>query len=365
MSSTHLPDRQTLLTALREDLVRLSNHNGFYTEAVAARLGLNRTDVDCLSILALEGVITPGRLAEATGLSSGGVSGILDRLERTGFIRRESDPADRRRVLVWVSPEQGRRLIEVFTPMQEALDALYESFSDDELAVLLRLSQQSLAIMQEGTANLRTKRAESAVVSESDGVFSAPLAGEERGVLELIGGAHTIHLRAEADMGELFRARFASGGMSLRVSQGTVTVRGRWRPFGGRPEGEIAITAALPWALRLRGGSSHVVADLRDVAVTEIDMYGGMNALELQVGVPSGTVPIRVSGGASQLSLRRPPSVPVRLHVRGGVNNLQFESEHSRSAYRGTWQTPGYDDADGRYEITVRGGLGRLHVSPL
>jgi len=362
MSSGRTRNRHTLLAALREASVRLSNHNGFYMDAAAARLGLNRTDLDCLSILSLEGAVTAGRLAEATGLTTGGISGILDRLERAGFVRRESDPADRRRVIVRVSPEQGRRLIDLFAPMQQAMDALYERYSEEELAVLLGLTERSLAVMQQETAKLRMERAEEAGASESGGVFSALLAGTERGTLELVGGAHTVHVRGDAGMAELFRARFESGGVKVRVNEGVVTILSRWRPFGGRPEGEVLVNSAVPWAVRLRGGSSRIMADLARVTVTEIEMSGGMNDVEFRLGAPVGTVPVRVSGGASRLSFHRPAGTPVRLHVRGGVSDLRLDGQRLGLASGGKWETPGYADAAGWYEITVRGGMGRLTV---
>jgi DNA-binding MarR family transcriptional regulator len=71
-------------------------------EVVAASLGLNATDLRCLELAWTEEDMTPTRLAELSDLTSGAVTGVLDRLERAGFVRRESDPNDRRRLLVRV-----------------------------------------------------------------------------------------------------------------------------------------------------------------------------------------------------------------------------------------------------------------------
>jgi len=75
-------------------------------ELVAASLGLNPTDLRCLELAAGEPEMTPTRLAELSGLTSGAVTGVLDRLERAGFLRRESDSNDRRRLLVRIDAER-------------------------------------------------------------------------------------------------------------------------------------------------------------------------------------------------------------------------------------------------------------------
>jgi DNA-binding MarR family transcriptional regulator len=366
MSSDGPRSRHALIAALREASVRLSNHNGFYTDAAAARLGLNRTDVDCLSILFLEGPITAGRLAEVTGLTTGGVTGILDRLERGGFVRRESDPDDRRRVIVRVSPAQGRRLIDLFAPMQQAMDDLYEQYSEDKLAVLLEHTERSLALIQEETARLRKERTEAPGAAERDGLFSAPLAGTTEGTLELAGLAGPVHVRGEGGMVELFRARLEGSDVKVTVNQGTVTIAGRRRLFRERqPEGEVVLNTAVSWAIRVKGGANPVTADLVSVHVTEIDMSGGMSNIEFRLGAPAGAVPIRVTGGASRMTFHRPAGTPVRLHVRGGISDVRLDDRNLDSASRVAWETPGYDGVADRYDITVRGGMSRLSVDEI
>src|SRR5580700_4359685 len=68
--------------------------------ASAERIGINPTDLTCLNILALSGQLTAGELARATGLTTASITGVLDRLEEAGFVRRERDVADRRRVVI-------------------------------------------------------------------------------------------------------------------------------------------------------------------------------------------------------------------------------------------------------------------------
>lgn len=71
-----------------------------FHEMVAERLGLNATDFKCFGILKRSGPLSAGQLAEETGLTSGAITGVLNRLERAGFVRRQQDPTDRRRVIV-------------------------------------------------------------------------------------------------------------------------------------------------------------------------------------------------------------------------------------------------------------------------
>src|SRR5688500_5827036 len=75
-------------------------------EAVADRLGLNPTDLRCLGLATSEPGLTPTRLAELAGLTTGAITGVLDRLERAEFVRREPDPSDRRRLRVQLVPDR-------------------------------------------------------------------------------------------------------------------------------------------------------------------------------------------------------------------------------------------------------------------
>src|SRR6267154_1879546 len=77
----------------------------------AERIGVNVTDLNCLNIVALTGPMTAGELARATGLTTASITGVLDRLEEGGFVRRERDPKDRRRVIVTLNPGPGLREI--------------------------------------------------------------------------------------------------------------------------------------------------------------------------------------------------------------------------------------------------------------
>ena len=116
-----------------------------FHDAVAAYLGLNRTDIRCLDILDLTGRQTAGELAAGMGLSTGAVTAMLDRLERTGYVRRVRDPADRRRVLVEPAELAAERGREIYGPFEEQTGPMFARFTDADLAMIrdfLRLGNE-------------------------------------------------------------------------------------------------------------------------------------------------------------------------------------------------------------------------------
>jgi DNA-binding MarR family transcriptional regulator len=114
----------------------VSGQGVLYSQPVAERLGMNSTDLECFDYI-LRGPVTAGRLAEVTGLTTGAITGVFDRLERVGLARRERDPEDRRKILVRVLPAVGERVAPLFEPMERTAMAVLSSYRDDQLALLL------------------------------------------------------------------------------------------------------------------------------------------------------------------------------------------------------------------------------------
>jgi DNA-binding MarR family transcriptional regulator len=128
-------DRQALLGAVGWATQAYQRSADALDDAVAARLGLNRTDLRCLDWLA-DGPKSAGQLAEATGLSTAATTTLLDRLEVRGLLRRVRDTADRRKVQVETT-EAGQRLTaECYGPLVEEGGRLLERYSESELALL-------------------------------------------------------------------------------------------------------------------------------------------------------------------------------------------------------------------------------------
>jgi DNA-binding MarR family transcriptional regulator len=124
-------------------------------QAAAERLGINTTDLNCLNIVALIGPMTAGELARATGLTTASITGVLDRLEESGFVRRERDTRDRRRVVIHLNLAGTREVGPVFAPMVKAWRAAASRYSDHELRLILEFQQQMEQIMRDQVARLR------------------------------------------------------------------------------------------------------------------------------------------------------------------------------------------------------------------
>ncbi|MDX2680965.1 MarR family winged helix-turn-helix transcriptional regulator [Streptomyces soliscabiei] len=107
-------------------------------QEMAQRLGLNISDLTCFAyvIQAGENLLTAGDLATRVHVTTGAVTGILNRLERAGYVTRRADPEDRRRVRVAAVPSAVARLHVLYEPYYDRLNALFADYSSAEIAVL-------------------------------------------------------------------------------------------------------------------------------------------------------------------------------------------------------------------------------------
>ena len=155
--SRDVPPRAELLNAVGYELGReLSTRTVLLHQVIAERLGLNTTDHKAMDLLSRAGPITAGELAELTGLTTGAITGIIDRLEKAGFVRRQSDPHDRRRVIIQPLMEHVERdIAPLFDSLAHAMAALCARYSDQDLVLIRDFMTRSIAILQEETARLR------------------------------------------------------------------------------------------------------------------------------------------------------------------------------------------------------------------
>jgi DNA-binding MarR family transcriptional regulator len=110
------------------------NQDDAFDNLAAKRLGVNETDLHCLNIIQNSGGVTAGELATEAGLTSGAVTGVIDRLERAGFARRVHDPADRRRVKLEVTPKFYSRADRIWGPVAtDWSTTLARDFTAEEL----------------------------------------------------------------------------------------------------------------------------------------------------------------------------------------------------------------------------------------
>jgi DNA-binding MarR family transcriptional regulator len=142
---------QSILTAGRDS----STATIMLHQAVADRLGLHPTDHKCADFLCRGGPLTAGDLAERSGLTTGAVTGVIDRLEAAGYVRREPDPADRRRVVVRPVPHRARRIGRLFEPLAAAMAELCDRYTDGELATILDFMTRSDEVVRRHARWLR------------------------------------------------------------------------------------------------------------------------------------------------------------------------------------------------------------------
>jgi DNA-binding MarR family transcriptional regulator len=147
--------RAALLQELEEAMRRSSAQGVLYGQTVANVAGIANSDLECMDILYLEGRVTAGRLAEVTGLTTGAITGVVDRLEKAGLVRRERDDADRRKVFIAVVPEAIKGIGQFYVPMQQAMEKVFGGYSDQELRLLLRFANEGYKGVLAATAALK------------------------------------------------------------------------------------------------------------------------------------------------------------------------------------------------------------------
>jgi DNA-binding MarR family transcriptional regulator len=147
--------RAALIEQVEHAMRRSSGQGVIFGQTVAGHAGISSSDLECLDFLILEGRVTAGRLAEVTGLTTGAITGVVDRLEKAGFVRRERDETDRRKVFIAIVPASIARIGVFYEPLQRAMLKNWETYSDAELRLLLRFATQGYETMRAATAELK------------------------------------------------------------------------------------------------------------------------------------------------------------------------------------------------------------------
>ncbi|MBO0698575.1 MAG: MarR family transcriptional regulator [Zavarzinella sp.] len=156
-ASRDRPSRAELVRAMLAAGRQMSTGAIMLHQAVADRLGLHPTDHKCADLLCMNGPLTAGELAERTGLTTGAITGVIDRLESAGYVRREADPADRRRVVVQVIPKSLRQVGRLFEPLAAGMAELCARYTDRELATILDFMNRSREVAHREMLRLRGK----------------------------------------------------------------------------------------------------------------------------------------------------------------------------------------------------------------
>jgi DNA-binding MarR family transcriptional regulator len=146
--------RRRLTTQIKDSLRDMRNQLSMLNRQVGGRLDLKEIDLDCLDLISRSGPMTPSTLARRAGLHPATMTGILDRLERAGWIARERDAADRRAVALRALPDRGGELFRLFAGMNSALDKICSEYDEEQLTVIADFLRRSATAGEDETRNL-------------------------------------------------------------------------------------------------------------------------------------------------------------------------------------------------------------------
>ena len=131
--------RAELLQAIRSGFQQTSGQSVLLSQVIADKVGLAPSDLECLGYLEDGGPMTAGRLSQLTGLTSGAVTRMVDRLEAAKYVRRRSDPDDRRKVVIELVPGRAREFERFYGPMARGATEQLARYSDAELVLIAGL----------------------------------------------------------------------------------------------------------------------------------------------------------------------------------------------------------------------------------
>jgi DNA-binding MarR family transcriptional regulator len=354
-------NRDSIDSVLRS-LRRVNLQGSFFGQTVAVRFGLSESDIETLEQLIEMGATTAGRLSEITGLTSGAVTRVIDRLEQSGYVRRVPDPTDRRRVIVEVVPEK-------VSGIQSALDRISSAgaeeigrYTDAQLALIGDFLTRMEQVARSEATNLREDLAAAPAAGSAE--HSAPVGGLRDARLAIRSGLSALRLRSGAASGELYRATFEGATPQVRLRDGRVLVSYRGARFDWRKRtATFALNSDVRWAIELVGGIQRVEADLRAVTLAGFDLTGGAERIQLEVGNPAGEAGIRVVGGVKTIRFERPRAVPVRVSVVGGSAEVTLDGDRvAKSGGHSAIASAGFDRATDRYDLTIVGGTKTVEV---
>ncbi len=149
--------KASLIASLADEVRAAQAATDQLDEAACRAMGINRTDGRCLDVIDREGPVPAGRLAEASGLTTAAVTAVIDRLAKRGYVRRLGDPADRRRVLVEMTPLARERAAVIWGPLAVFHEALSE-LTLDELKLLGEFHRRSREYNEQRAAEVRELR---------------------------------------------------------------------------------------------------------------------------------------------------------------------------------------------------------------
>jgi class 3 adenylate cyclase len=201
----------------------------------------------------------------------------------------------------------------------------------------------------------------------SDGQI--PFESERAWRLNLVRSGN-VTIRADRSMPDLYRTRFQGRPAEVLQQGDTVTIeypRGVLFFDRRRQASLVLLNPSVPWRIEVRGSAAKLTADLSAIALLGFEILdGGAREVFLFLPPPSGEVPIRIAGGATELGIHRPTGVPLRFRVAGGASGLALDDQRFRAVGGETlWQSQDYEGASDRYDILILKGASKVTVDTL
>lgn len=145
---------EEFIPSLIQELRKFSTVNLFFIEGIAAKLHLNATDLKCRDLLNYTGPISAGKLAKLTNLTTGAITGVIDRLEKVNLVERREDSNDRRRVIIHPLTHRATEIRQLFKPLSNSLSELFKKYNEEELKLILDILVQLNEIYPKETQKL-------------------------------------------------------------------------------------------------------------------------------------------------------------------------------------------------------------------
>lgn len=355
-------NRESIDQVLRS-LRRVNVQGSFFGQTVAIRFGLSESDIQTIEALMEMGASTAGHLSELTGLTSGAVTRVIDRLERAGYVRRVPDPADRRRVIVEVVPDKVAAIQSALDRIGSASAEEIGRYTDAQLDLIGEFLARMEQITRDETTSLRDNP-ESTPGAEGPTEHSSPIGGLTAARLNVRSGVSRLTIRPGAASADLYRARFEGATPQVRLRDGRVLVHYRGIPFDWRRRtAEFALNPTIPWTIEVAGGVGRFEADLRPIDLARLELVGGSERVQVELGPPRREVAIRIVGGVKSVRVERPSGVPVRLEVVGGTGHVELDGmQLGQRGGKASVETPGWSTSTDRYALEVVGGSKSIEI---
>jgi hypothetical protein len=197
--------------------------------------------------------------------------------------------------------------------------------------------------------------------------ISAPANARTAATFELVSNATSVNLRAATLGADLYRITTAKNSAVPQVKSTDAGIRLFLVDPSKRIDTtvDIVLNSRIRWSLAMTGGVRNSVLNLAGTTVGSVTLNGGATRIDLTLPPPSGTVPVRMAGGANQLQIRTTGAVPARLRIRKGAGKVVFNGQTDNGVPRGaTFASPDFAGSGDRIDVDAVAGVGILSVGP-